>query len=108
MKLFYQNIARDVSDLPEHNIYKIKTKLRSVFEKYQNIKTPYKHQAILNNLSKNKDVVMLKQDKVREMVILNRSKYIEKCLSFLNSNQFTELFHDITNRVEQKVPRILF
>ena len=82
MKLFYQNIVRDVSDLPEHNIYKIKTKLRSVFEKYQNIKTPYKHQAILDNLSKNKDVVMLKQDKVRGMVILNRSKYIEKCYLF--------------------------
>ena len=82
MKLFYQNIARDVSDLTEHNIYKIKTKLRSVFEKYQNKKTPYKHQAILNNLSKNKDVVILKQDKVRGMVILNRSKYIEKCYLF--------------------------
>ena len=79
---FYQNIVRDVFDLPEHNIDKIKTKLRSVCEKYHNVKTPYKHQAIINNLSKNKDVVILKQDKSRCIVILNRSKYIEKYLLF--------------------------
>ena len=45
------------ADLPEHNIDRIKTKLRSVCEKYHNVKTPYKHRAIINNLLKNKDIV---------------------------------------------------
>ena len=38
-ELLYQNIIRDVSNLPEHNIDRIKTKLRSVWKnKYRNIK----------------------------------------------------------------------
>ena len=68
---------------------------------------PYKHQAIINNLSKNKDIVILKQDKGRGIVILNRSKHTEKCLSFLDSNKFTELYHDSTDSVERKVQRTL-
>ena len=72
-------------------------------EKYHNVKTPYKHQAIINNLSKNNDVVILKQDKSRGIVILNRSKYIEKYLSLLDSNQFAELYHDPTDSIERKL-----
>ena len=67
----------------------------------------YKHQAIINYLSKNKDIVILKQDKGRGIVILNRSKHIEKCLSLLDSNKFTELCHDSTDSVERKVQRTL-
>ena len=73
---FNQNIVRDVSDLPEHNTDRIKIKLRSMYKECNNVKTPYEHQAITNNLSKNKDIVILKQGKGRGIVILNRSKYI--------------------------------
>ena len=106
-ELFYQNIVRDVSDLPEHNIDRIRTKLRSVCEKYHNVKTRYKHRAITNNLSKNKDIIILKQDKGRGIVILNRSKYIKQCLSLLDSNQCTELYHDPTDSIKTKVQRAL-
>ena len=41
----------------------------------------------MKRLSKNKDIVILKQVKGRGVVILNRSKYIEKCLSIVNSNE---------------------
>ena len=82
-------VVRDVSDLSKHNIDRIKTKLLSDCEKYHNVKTPYKHRAIINNLFKNKYIVILKQEKGRGIVILNRSKYIEKCLFLLDSNQFT-------------------
>ena len=102
-ELFHQSIVRDVSNLPEYNIDRIKIKLRSVCEKYHNVKTPYKHQAIINNLSKNKNIVILKQDKGTGIAILNRSKYIEKCLFLQYSNQFTEIYHDSTDSVERKV-----
>ena len=93
------------ADLPEHNIDRIKTKLRSVCKKYHNVKTPYKHRAIINNLLKNKDIVILGRDKGRAIVILNLSKYLEKCLSFLDSNQFKELYYDSTYSVERKVTK---
>ena len=76
LNFFNQNIVRDVSDLPEHNTDTIKIKLRSMYKECNNVKTPYEHQAITNNLSKNKDIVILKQGKGRGIVILNRSKYI--------------------------------
>ena len=40
---FYQSIVGDVFDLRQHNIDRIKIKLRSVCEKYHNLKLPYKH-----------------------------------------------------------------
>ena len=43
LNFFYQNIVRDGFDLHEHNLARIKTKLRSVCEKYHNPKFPYKH-----------------------------------------------------------------
>lgn len=42
-ELFYQNIVRDGFDLHEHNLDKVKSKLRSNCEKYHNVKMPYKH-----------------------------------------------------------------
>ena len=45
---------------------------------------------------------MFKQDKGRDIVILNRSKYIEKCLSLLDSNQYTEPYCDPSDSVERK------
>ena len=98
---------RKVSSLPEHDIDKIKTKLQSVCEKYHNVKTPYKHQANINNLSKSKETVILKQEKGRGTIILNRSKYIEKYLSLLDCNQFRELYYDTTDSVERKVQKTL-
>ena len=44
-----------------------------VCKKYHNVKRPYKHQAITSNLSKNEDIVMLKQEKFRGIIKLSRS-----------------------------------
>ena len=61
----------------------------------------------MKRLSKNKDIVILKQDKGRGVVILNRSKYIEKCLSIVNSNEFLQVDKDPTASIERKVQRTL-
>ena len=61
----------------------------------------------MKRLSSNKDIVILKQDKGRGVDILNRSKYIEKCLSIANSSQFLQVDKDPTASIERKVQRTL-
>ena len=106
-EIFYQNILDDISKLPEQKIDKIKTNLRSTCEKYYKVKPHYKYRQVIENLSKNKSIVILKQDKGRGIVILNRSKYIEKCMSILNTTQFSKIERDQTGFLERKIQRTL-
>ena len=41
----------------------------------------FKH--IIKQLSMNEEVIIMKQDKGRGVIIMNSSKYLEKCLSVL-------------------------
>ena len=65
-ELFFQNLWKDISNMSEAEISKIKTKLGKTCEKYCNIKVPYGQRKIVSNLSKWDDIVILKQDKGRE------------------------------------------
>ena len=47
--------------------------------------------------------MVLKQDKGRGVVIMNRSTYIEKCFFIINSNQFTQLDHDPSDKFNKKL-----
>ena len=49
----------------------------------------------------------MKQDKGRGVVVMDRSKYTEKCLSILQTEQFTKLRHDPTKSIESKIQREL-
>ena len=71
-ELFYQNILRDISHIPEQNLAHVKTKLRSTCEKYCKIKVPFKYKEVIKKLSSNNSIVILKQDKGRGVVIMNR------------------------------------
>ena len=62
---------------------------------------------MIQNLSKNKEIVILNQDKGKGVVVLDRSKYMEKCLSILSTSQFAEMDHDPTAYIEGKVQRAL-
>ena len=104
---FYQNILNDISDVPPNKLDSIKTRLRSSCEKYHNTQTPYKYKTIITQLSMNEEVIIMKQDKGCGVVIMNRSKYLEKCLSILHGKQFMKLDHDPTSKLEIKVQRIL-
>ena len=86
-ELFFQNLLRDISIIPECELSKIKTKLRNACEKYSKVKVPYKHRKIVLELSKNENIVILKQDKGRGVVVIGKHKYIEKCMSFLTTIQ---------------------
>ena len=98
---FYQSLLLDISTIPKESVARIKTQLRSTCEKYYNVKIPFQYQQAINRLLNNKDIVILKQDKRRRVVMLNRSKYIEKCLSIINNNQFLEVDKDPTASIER-------
>ena len=71
---FYQSLLRNISTIPEERIARIKTQLRSKCKKYYNVKIPFRYQQAIKRLSNNKDILILKQDKGRGVVILNRRK----------------------------------
>ena len=79
---FYQRIFHNIRYLPQDDINRIKTKMRSTCEKYSRINVPYKYRKTVNDLSRNKDIVIMKQDKRRGVVVMNRGKYFDKSFSY--------------------------
>ena len=106
-EMFFQNLLNNISPIPEGNLARIKTKLHSTCEKYYQVKPYFKYNQVTQNLSKNNEIVILKQDKGRRVMILDRSKYMEKCLSNLSTSQFDEIDHDLTAYIEGKVQKIM-
>ena len=106
-ELFSQNVLRDILDIPESEISKIETKLRNTCEKYSKVKVLYRHRKIVLELSKNKNIVILKQDKGRGVVVMDKHKYLEKCMSMLTTKHFKLVDSDPTKTLESKVQRSL-
>ena len=98
----YQGLLKDISNIPEQNLSTLKTKLRNTCEKYTQIKVPYKYQQTVKRLSKNQNVVIMKQDKGHGVVIMDKSKYQQKCLMILEKGNFEILDHDPTKKTEEK------
>ena len=49
--------------------------------------------------------MVLKQDKGRGVVVIDRKTYTEKCLNLLNTSSFIQLDHDPTKTIEGKIQR---
>ena len=90
-EVFYQSLLNNISHISENDISLIKAKLRSTYEKYSNVYVPYKNRRIVENLSKNNSIVIMKQDKGRTIVIMDQHNYTKKCLEMLNTKQFSKL-----------------
>ena len=69
----------------------LKNKLRHTCDKYSQTGVPCKYHTIIDNLCRNKDLAIMKQDKGKGAVSLHRTVYIDKCLSILNTQQFEQL-----------------
>ena len=106
-EFFYQNLLKNISNIPETKLQQIKTKLRSTCDKYTETKVPYKHRKIVNELSKQIDIVILKAVKGRSVVILDRGKYTKRCLNILNTTQFQKQNKDPMKTMMRKVWSIL-
>ena len=72
---FYQGILKDISHLLENYLSSLKTKLRNACEKYSKIYVPYKYKKIIDQLSGNKDLCIIKQDQGRSVVLMDKAKY---------------------------------
>ena len=92
--------------LPENTISRIKTKLLWTCESYSKIRAPFKHKQVINDLARNR-IVIVKQDKGREVVIMDKAKYQEKCLALFNTNQFVKLNRDPSTQGKTKIQRVL-
>ena len=62
-------------------------KLQNTCEKYSKTRVPYKYKKTIDQLSRNKDLCILKQDKRRRVVLMDRTRYKNKCLEMLETNQ---------------------
>ena len=107
-KVFYQDLLKDIGNIPETELQLIKTIFRNTFEKYMKIKVPCKYRKIINELRKRADIAVLKADKGTGDVIINRDKYHEKCLELLDTEQFQNLNHDPTKATARKVQNTLY
>ena len=103
LRLNLKNLLNDISHIPEVQLSQVKTKLRDACEKYCRIKIPYKHHKTIENLSKRDDVIILKQDKGRGVVLMDKNKFTDKCMLLLNTKQLKKLDNDPTKATEGKI-----
>ena len=103
---FYQHLLNDISHIPEVQLNQLKTKLRDACEKYCRKKIPYKHHKTIENVSKKDDVIILKQDKERGVVLMDKNKYTQKCMLLLNTKQLKKLDNGATKMTEGKIQRM--
>ena len=78
---FIQRLLHDISHIPEEDLAHIKTKLCNTCEKYSKIRVPYKYRKIIETLSKNSRIAIMKQDQGRGAVLMDRMVYLAKCLN---------------------------
>ena len=107
---FYQNILKDIFHLNNNVITRLRTKLRHTRDTYSRIKVLYKYRNVINvinNLRRNKQVVILKQDKGKEVVLLDKIKYVEKCFPIINRKKIKKLDKNPTVSYEAKIQRTL-
>ena len=69
---------------------------------YSKINAPYKYKKVVDNLSKNENIVILKQDKGRGIVILDTTKYPKRCMALLNTDRFKKVTTDSTTAIDRK------
>ena len=70
--------------------------------KYHNSKTANKYKQVIDRLSKNNNIIIIEQDKGSGVIILDRNKYIDKCMSMVATKQFSKLDYDPTSKLESK------
>ena len=86
-----------ISHIPDDQLAVLKTRIRNTCHKYNRINVPYRYREIIRNLSNNEKIKVLKKDKDRQVVIMDSSQYMNKCLNKLNNDNFLKLTDDPKN-----------
>ena len=88
---FYYHVLQDTKDPEKESQDDLEYKIRRVCENYSNIKIPHEQKKSINNLSNIKSIIVIKQEKGRSILMLDRKDYVEECLSIIQSKQFKKL-----------------
>ena len=102
----YQSILYStdhLTHLTERERSNFKIKFLETFQKYSSVRLTDEHEAVLNRLHKRDDIVILRQDKGRGVVIVDKTTYISKAEDFLGGQEFIELQDDPTKSFQTKV-----
>ena len=86
-----------ISHIPDDQLAVLKTRIRNTCHKYNRINVPYRYREIIRNLTNNEKIKVLKKDKDRQVVIMDSSQYMSKCLNMLNNDNFLKLTDDPKN-----------
>ena len=102
---FYYNIIQHTQHLIQNEKDKLKSKIWPTCENYYRNKVHYQYKEIIKKLSNNKDIIILRQDKGHGVIVLNCTRYIEKCSNILTSDQF-KVFENVHKKtLESKVQK---
>ena len=104
---FSTYVFLDIYNIFFYNITHLKTKLRNACDKYNQIYIPYKYKMIIKQLSNNHNICIMRQEKERDVVIIDESKCTAKCLELLQTNHFSKLKHNPNKSFENKTQRTL-
>ena len=91
---FYQKILPHTTHLSESDKRSLKTRTLTIFNQYDKINCRYEDIDVVRNLSKNKDICIMKQDKGRGVVIVDKTDYIKKCevyFTVINSKSYQKI-----------------
>lgn len=61
----------------------------------------------IRTVKKNEKIIIIKQDKRREVVIMDKPRYTETSLLLLDTKNFKKLDYDPIKKTEEKIQRIL-
>ena len=98
---------RNLTHIPDNALTLLKTKLRSTCGKCSKINVPDKYKKVIDKLSQNKNIVILKQGERRDVLTLDTTKYTEKCMALLNTACFKRLTTGPTATTERKIQKVL-
>ena len=104
---FYEDVLKQTKHLNTDEKDLLKSKLRMICESYANIKVPYHYKQCIKTLSSRNDISILKSDKGRAVVILDKTDYLNKCLNMIDTDKFEKLKDDPTKKTEGIVQRTL-
>ena len=104
---FYNEILANADNLNMDQKLSLKTSFLNTFNHYSKVKVNSEDKCLIEGLYKNERIVVLRQDKGRGVVIMNRSDYVSKCESFLGGPEFEMLQNDPTKTFQTSVQNTL-
>ena len=87
-EFIYQHLEKQCTNLTSHEKDALKSKIQRTCENYINIPSKSQFEEIIKKLTKNKNIVILRQDKGKGTVLMNKSKYVEKYLETPGNSEF--------------------